>query len=238
MRENRFPVVVDHGSLRPRVRQGFAPRRSEKSRFHFAAKTPFFQATKDFLDSLLVESVPVLLLNCEDISPVYRMKMVTAALAAFMLLAPMSATAQAPLRREGEVLYDRLCRELSCLCGCNQTVKACPHTNCDSAVPTRSKIRELIGQGKNHDEITALFVKEKGEIILSQPRKEGFNLVGYILPSVAIIVVGGLIFKLIKGWTRSGAVVAPQTAARKESADGAGGSLAERMKKELSEFED
>lgn len=164
--------------------------------------------------------------------------MATVALAAILLLAPFPAMAQSALGQEGEVLYDRLCRELSCLCGCNQTVKACPHTTCDSAIPTRNKIKELIGQGKNHDEIVALFVKDKGEIILSKPKQEGFNLVGYILPSVAIIVVGGLVLKLIKGWTRSGAAMAPQTVARKESADGAGGLLAERMKKELSEFED
>jgi cytochrome c-type biogenesis protein CcmH/NrfF len=166
------------------------------------------------------------------------MKIITVALAAFMLLAPMSATAQAPLGQDGDALYDSLTRELSCLCGCNQTVKACPHTNCDSAVPTRNRIKELIGQGKNHDEIIAVFIKEKGQIILSQPRHEGFNLVGYIFPSVAIIVVGGLVLKLLKGWTRSVALSAPQTVARRESADGAGGLLTERMKKELSEFED
>lgn len=166
------------------------------------------------------------------------MKMITVALAAFMLLAPMSATAEAPLSKDGEVMYDRLCRELSCLCGCNQTVKACPHTSCDSAIPTRNKIKELIGQGKNHDDIIAYFVKEKGQIILSKPREEGFNLVGYIFPSVAIIVVGGLVFKLIKGWTRGGSAVVSQTVARQESDAGSSGQLAERMKKELSEFED
>ena len=166
------------------------------------------------------------------------MKMITVALAAFMILAPMSAMAEAPLGPDGEVLYDRLCREMSCLCGCNQTVKACPHTTCDSAIPSRKKIRELIGQGKNHDEIVAIFVKEKGQIILAKPKEEGFNLVGYILPFVAITVVGGLVFKLIKGWTRSGAPAVAQTAARQESDAGSGGQLAERMKKELSEFED
>lgn len=164
--------------------------------------------------------------------------MIMVALAAFMFLAPMPATAEIPLGKDGEALYDRVCRELSCLCGCNQTVKACPHTACDSAVPTRNRIKELIGQGKNHDEILASFVKEKGQVILSKPAQEGFNLVGYIFPFVAIIVVGGLVFKLIKGWTRSGPVTAPQTASLKESGAGSTDPLAERMKKELSEFED
>lgn len=177
-------------------------------------------------------------MSYENVFPVYHMKIITVALAAFMLLAPMSATAEAPLGPEGEVLYDRVCRELSCLCGCNQTVKACPHTTCDSAIPSRNKIKELIGQGKNHDEILAIFVKEKGQIILSKPKQEGFNLVGYILPFVAITVVGGLVFKLIKGWTRSGSAVTAQTVARQESGAGSGDQLAERMKKELSEFED
>lgn len=166
------------------------------------------------------------------------MKMITVALAAFMFLASMPATAEIPLGKDGEVLYDRLCRELSCLCGCNQTVKACPHTTCDSAIPTRNKVKELIGQGKNHDEILSVLVKEKGQVILSKPAEEGFNLVGYIFPFVAIIVVGGLVFKLIKGWTRSGPVTVTQTASRQESGAGSAGPLAERMKKELSEFED
>jgi len=164
--------------------------------------------------------------------------MTTVALAAFMLLAPMSATAGVPLGKDGEVLYDRVCKELMCLCGCNQTVRACPHTACDSAIPTRNKIKDLIGQGKNHDEILASFVKDKGQIILSKPKEEGFNLIGYILPAAAIIVVGALVFNLIKGWTRSGASTASQTVARKEPAAGSGDPLAERMKKELSEFED
>lgn len=166
------------------------------------------------------------------------MKMITVALAAFMLLAPISATAEAPLGQDGEVLYDRVCKELMCLCGCNQTVKACPMTACESAIPTRNKIKALISQGKNHDEILSVFVKEKGQIILSKPREEGFNLIGYILPSVAIIVVGALVFNLIKGWTRRGALAAPQTTAHKEPDAGSGDPLAERMKKELSEFED
>jgi len=166
------------------------------------------------------------------------MKMITVALAAFMLLAPMPATAQAPLGPDGEVLYDRVCKELMCLCGCNQTVKACPMIGCESAVPSRNKVKALISQGKNHDEILAVFVKEKGQVILSKPKEEGFNLIGYILPFVAIIVVGGLVFNLIKGWTRSGAPAVAQAVSRNEPGAGPGGPLAERLKKELSEFED
>lgn len=185
-----------------------------------------------------MESALMLLLKCKDVLPVYHMKMITVALAAFMLLAPMPATAEAPLGKDGDALYDTLTRELACLCGCNQTVKACPHTTCDSAIPTRNKIKELIGLGKNHDEIISYFVKEKGQIILAKPKQEGFNLVGYILPFVAIALVGGLVLKLIKSWTRGVSPAVSQTAARRGPGEGAGGLLAERMKKELSEFED
>lgn len=165
------------------------------------------------------------------------MKIITVALAAIMLSVAVSAAAPSS-GPDAEALYDRLTRELSCLCGCNQSVKACPHTACDSAIPTRNRIKELITQGKDHDEILSVLVKEKGQVILSKPKEEGFNLLGYILPSVAILVVGALVFRLIKGWTRSGQATAAQTAASKIPAAESADPLAERMKKELSEFED
>lgn len=166
------------------------------------------------------------------------MRMITAALAAFLFLVSFPAMAQAPLEPEQAALYDRITKELVCLCGCNQSVKACPHVNCDSAVPTRKKIIEYIGQGKGHDEIITLFVKEKGEVILGKPKEEGFNLVGYILPFVAILAVGGLLFKVISDWTKRRPAVATSPAPRESAPASVDSPLAERMKKELSEFED
>ncbi|MBI4666422.1 MAG: cytochrome c-type biogenesis protein CcmH [Nitrospinae bacterium] len=137
-----------------------------------------------------------------------------------------------------DAVYERAARDLMCLCGCNQTIKNCPHINCEFAVPARVKIRQMSLSGKSYDEIVVNFVQENGEKILAQPKKEGFNLVGYILPFIAISFVGFMVYRIVRVWSIKGeALSAPAKTTAAPQAQ-AGGELMERLKKELSEFED
>tara|TARA_B100000686_G_scaffold338373_1_gene410830 strand:+ start:309 stop:839 length:531 start_codon:yes stop_codon:yes gene_type:complete len=60
----------------------------------------------------------------------------------------------------------------------------------------KSKISELIKQGKSDKEIMAYFVERYGEWILRAPPVSGFNIVLWVLPSATIIT--GLIWVLYK----------------------------------------
>jgi cytochrome c-type biogenesis protein CcmH/NrfF len=61
------------------------------------------------------------------------------------------------------------------------------------------RILQSLQQGESPEAIQAGFVAEFGGTVLMSPPAEGFNLVGYFLPSVAIVVAGMLIGLLVRG---------------------------------------
>ncbi len=48
------------------------------------------------------------------------------------------------------------------------------------------RVRDLVREGKNEQEIAAYFVERYGEWILLEPKAEGFNLLVWILPFVFV----------------------------------------------------
>lgn len=93
---------------------------------------------------------------------------------------------------------------LICQCGCGIVLKHCPHQNCGFAIPAREYIAKLIKEGKKRDEIIDIFVKQYGQKALAAPKKEGFNILGYILPFIALIGAAFFISRVIKSWTSRG----------------------------------
>ena len=93
---------------------------------------------------------------------------------------------------------------LICQCGCGIVLKHCPHQNCGFAIPARLHIADLITEGKGKDEIIEIFLKQYGQKALAAPKKEGFNLLGYILPFIALIVAAFFLSRVIKSWTSRG----------------------------------
>lgn len=57
----------------------------------------------------------------------------------------------------------------------------------------KEKVRKMVMEGQNQEQINAYFVSRYGEWILRAPKKEGFGLVLWGLPIAAILVVGGLL---------------------------------------------
>lgn len=94
---------------------------------------------------------------------------------------------------------------LICQCGCGIVLKHCPHQNCGFAIPARQYIADLINEGKDKDEIIEIFLKQYGQKALAAPKKEGFNLLGYILPFIALIAAAFFLSRVIKSWTSRGA---------------------------------
>jgi cytochrome c-type biogenesis protein CcmH len=75
---------------------------------------------------------------------------------------------------------------LTCQCGCGLTIANCNHPSCGFAIPMRQEILRMIGKGMTRAQILATFRHKYGEKVLSAPTMEGFNLLAWIIPYVAV----------------------------------------------------
>lgn len=74
---------------------------------------------------------------------------------------------------------------------CCWTMTADAHSS-EIAYEMRAQIRAALAQGKSETEILQTYVAQYGERILAKPTKQGFNLLAWILPFVAL-TIGALI---------------------------------------------
>jgi cytochrome c-type biogenesis protein CcmH len=83
-------------------------------------------------------------------------------------------------------------RKLKCTCGCNLDIFTCRTTDftCSVSPALHRDVLALFEAGKAPDEIVQAFVAKHGESILMAPPPQGFNLVGYLLPGLAVVVAG------------------------------------------------
>jgi cytochrome c-type biogenesis protein CcmH len=75
---------------------------------------------------------------------------------------------------------------LTCQCGCGLTVANCNHPSCAFAVPLRGEIADMIKGGMSRLQIIQSFRQKYGEKVLSAPTTEGFNLLAWVMPYVAV----------------------------------------------------
>ena len=141
---------------------------------------------------------------------------------------PSTTYAAHPLQNEMEAA-------MICLCGCGQTIKDCPHQNCGYAIPARARIDKYLNEGKNKAEILDIFVEQYGEEALATPKKEGFNLLGYIMPFAALGLAGVLIMIIIRKWTAKGQRDEEDTL--EMTKDDFGSDIDKQLEKELEEMD-
>ncbi len=89
---------------------------------------------------------------------------------------------------------------LTCQCGCGLTVANCNHPQCSFSVPLRGEIEAMISRGETREQILAYYRHKFGEKILSAPTTEGFNLLAWTMPFVAIVLGGGFITLAFTRW--------------------------------------
>jgi len=80
----------------------------------------------------------------------------------------------------------RVADKLACKCGCNNSVGTCTMLQCHFADPARKKIAALQSEGKSDDQVVQSFVQEAGLSALSVPPTEGFSLLAWIMPFIAL----------------------------------------------------
>jgi cytochrome c-type biogenesis protein CcmH len=122
----------------------------------------------------------------------------TAAAAVLVCLSLCLAGAH-PARADDAPLGQREIEEmLTCQCGCGLTVATCNHLECSFAVPVRKEIAESLARGETGAQIIERYKKEYGEKVLSSPIPEGFNLLAWIGPYLAIVVAGVAMFSFFR----------------------------------------
>jgi cytochrome c-type biogenesis protein CcmH len=89
---------------------------------------------------------------------------------------------------------------LTCQCGCGLTVANCNMPTCGFSVPMRREIDRMIGEGKTRAQIIAFYRHEYGEKVLSAPTTEGFNILAWTMPFIALALGGGLMVFAVGRW--------------------------------------
>lgn len=100
--------------------------------------------------------------------------------------------------------------KLACLCGsCKNTVATCQMLGCHYSSPAREKIAKMQAAGMSDQAIIDDFVKKEGLKALAVPPAEGFSLLGWVMPFVAIGIGLAVIYLFIKRFHKPAPVIAP-----------------------------
>jgi len=89
---------------------------------------------------------------------------------------------------------------LTCQCGCGLTVANCNMPTCSFSVPMRHDIDRMIDEGKTRAQIIAFFRHQYGEKVLSAPTTEGFNILAWTMPFIALALGGGAMVLAVGRW--------------------------------------
>jgi cytochrome c-type biogenesis protein CcmH len=108
---------------------------------------------------------------------------------------------------------DALEHRIRCQCGCTLDVFTCRTTDfsCQVSPAMHRDIMSLVAGGYNAEEILKAFTNVYGDRALMAPPRVGFNILGYILPSIAVAVGAVVLAVVMKRWSRG---AAPSPAAR------------------------
>ena len=142
---------------------------------------------------------------------------------AVALAAPLSAQSTGPAHdgydptatisghyHEGELGEKLMILEssLKCSCGCGLDVHSCQfQMQCGTSPVWSRRIRDALEAGESVEAIEASFVADFGTEVLMLPPAEGFNLLGYFLPAIAIISAGMLVGMVARGGATREALV-------------------------------
>lgn len=102
--------------------------------------------------------------------------------------------------RDNDPFVTSIEKRIQCTCGCTLDVYTCRTTDftCTYSPALHKEVLALQDEGKNADEIIAAFVAKYGEKVLMAPKPEGFNVAGYVVPGLLILLVGGVMLAILQ----------------------------------------
>lgn len=118
---------------------------------------------------------------------------------ALAALAPGPALAQAPATPVTEQAVYDVATQLRCVVCQNLSVADSPS---EMAHQMRALIRERLAAGDRPEQVIQYFVDRYGEWILLAPRRQGFTLLVWVLPPLAVLVGLGVVAVCVVRWTR------------------------------------
>ncbi|HZD11842.1 MAG TPA: cytochrome c-type biogenesis protein, partial [Candidatus Binatia bacterium] len=143
-----------------------------------------------------------------DVFP--RRSTVVLALLLALLFLTLPAAAQEPVT-DDEV--NEVARNLFCPVCENTPLDSCPTQACQD---WREEIRLQLSQGRSRQEIEQYFVNRYGARVLAQPRFQGFDVLVWILPVLAVIVGGFFFWRYLRSLRDAGPPPAEEAAAHHE----------------------
>lgn len=80
----------------------------------------------------------------------------------------------------------RIGQQLICPCGCTQGALVCNHVGCPVVTQLRAEIVQRSASSENDELVLQSFVQEYGTQVLANPTKQGFNLLAWVMPWMAL----------------------------------------------------
>lgn len=106
----------------------------------------------------------------------------------------------------------------------NTPLDVCPTQAC---AEWRELIREKLAEGWNEVQIKAYFVDQFGDRVLATPPARGINWLVYLIPPLAFLFGGFILFRAFKSWKRQGPTIS------NTSAQPASSEYVDRLEEEL-----
>ena len=139
-------------------------------------------------------------MNCKFDVRMRRMCRNRAAMVALGLLIAISAAAPAWGVEPSPEPVDVAKSIMSPVCP-GRLIADCPSPESEQL---REVIRRKVGEGKSKQQIIDYFVEVYGPEVLPTPPQKGFYLTAWYMPMALIICGGGIVFLLIRIWSRDG----------------------------------
>jgi cytochrome c-type biogenesis protein CcmH len=99
---------------------------------------------------------------------------------------------------------DALEHRIRCQCGCSLDVFTCRTTDfsCQVSPAMHRDVLAMVDGGYTAQEILDAFVNAYGDRVLMSPPRVGFNILGYIVPSIALALGAIVLAVILRRWQR------------------------------------
>lgn len=109
----------------------------------------------------------------------------------------------ATLPAQDKAQLEAVTGNLSCTCGCGMTVQTCEGSmSCSAAGNLSREAQQLLTAGLTPPQVLDKLVERYGEAVLAEPPKRGFYWLAWILPFALIGILGFLITRYLKRWSK------------------------------------
>ena len=154
--------------------------------------------------------------------------------ALFIFISPELKNVSREIFAAESTTNEQVSEGLTCQCGCGLTVANCNMPTCGFSVPLRAEVDGMIRKGMGSAQIIAFYRHKYGEKVLSAPTTEGFNLLAWTMPFIALALGGGVVVLVVGRW-RSNPSSAPPASEPGAEPSAFDPELRRRLEKELKE---